>query len=69
MNEAKKIVQEQSELAQGFHQNKSRVSNLNDVSVLPDLCLSHQRQLSVMLENHNKLRDIRKRCAKVQYPF
>lgn len=65
MAQTKKLVHDQSELAQGFHQNKTRVSNLNDDSVLPDLCDSHRRQLVVMLQNHNQLRDIRRRCTKV----
>ena len=65
LNQAKKHVQSQSELAQGFQQNKTRCTNLNDESVLPDLCTSHQSQLRLMLNNHNQLRDIRKRCGKV----
>jgi len=31
--------------------------------VLPDLCTSHRRQLSVMLKNHHSLQDIHRRCA------
>lgn len=64
MQQTKRLVQEQGELAQGFLQNQSRASNLGDASVLPDLCTSHRRQLLVMLENHNQLRDIRRRCTK-----
>lgn len=66
MVQMKKLVHDQSELAQGFHQNKTRVSNLNDDSVLPDLCTSHREQLLVMLQNHNQLRDIRRRCTKAK---
>ncbi|XP_060815516.1 RB1-inducible coiled-coil protein 1 isoform X3 [Bombus pascuorum] len=66
MAQTKKLVQEQGELAQGFLQNQSRVNNLGDASVLPDLCTSHRRQLLVMLQNHNKLRDIRRRCTKAK---
>ena len=69
MLQMKKLVHEQNELAQGFNQNKVRVSNLNDDSVLPDLCTSHQEQLKVMLKNHNQLRDIRRRCTKVRVLF
>lgn len=67
LNEARLVVKHQSELAMGFSHNRSRVNNLGDASVLPDLSELHQGQLIVMLENHNKLRDIRKRCAKVKF--
>ncbi|XP_076764076.1 autophagy-related 17 isoform X2 [Xylocopa sonorina] len=66
MAQTKKLVHEQGELAQGFLQNQSRANNLGDPSVLPDLCTSHRRQLMVMLQNHNKLRDIRRRCTKAK---
>ena len=48
---------------QGFVQNQARARNLQDVSVLPDLCTSHRRQLGVMLKNHQTLQDIHRRCA------
>lgn len=66
MTQTKRLVQEQGELAQGFLQNQSRANNLGDASVLPDLCTSHRRQLIVMMHNHNKLRDIRRRCTKAK---
>ncbi|XP_076169221.1 autophagy-related 17 isoform X1 [Ptiloglossa arizonensis] len=66
MTQTKKLVHEQGELAQGFHQNQSRANNLGDASVLPDLCASHRRQLLVILQNHNQLRDIRRRCTKAK---
>lgn len=66
MAQTKKIVQEQSELAHGFLQNQNRTKIEGDASVLPDLCTSHKRQLTVMLNNHNQLRDIRRRCAKAK---
>ncbi|KAK9308806.1 hypothetical protein QLX08_001395 [Tetragonisca angustula] len=66
MTQTKRLVHEQGELAQGFLQNQSRANNLGDASVLPDLCTSHRRQLIVMLHNHNKLRDIRRRCTKAK---
>ncbi|XP_003707810.1 autophagy-related 17 isoform X1 [Megachile rotundata] len=66
MVQTKKLVHEQGELAQGFLQNQSRANNLGDASVLPDLCTSHRRQLLVMLQNHNQLRDIRRRCTKAK---
>ncbi|KAK2584450.1 hypothetical protein KPH14_006829 [Odynerus spinipes] len=66
MAQTKKLVHEQGELAQGFLQNQNRANNLGDASVLPDLCTSHRRQLLVMLQNHNQLRDIRRRCTKAK---
>lgn len=66
MAQTKKLVHEQSELAQGFVQNQTRANHLGDASVLPDLCTSHRRQLMVMLQNHNHLRDIRRRCTKAK---
>ncbi|XP_071450707.1 RB1-inducible coiled-coil protein 1-like isoform X2 [Hetaerina americana] len=66
MFEAKKIVQDQSDLTQAFVQNQNRAGNLGDVSILPDLCASHMRQLLVMLRNQQQLRDIRRRCTKAK---
>ncbi|XP_051970408.1 RB1-inducible coiled-coil protein 1 [Xyrauchen texanus] len=59
----KKLVNEQKELAQGFHANQMRAENLKDTSVLPDLCLSHANQLMIMLTNHRKLLDIKQKCT------
>lgn len=66
MFDARKIVQEQNDLAQSFSQNQARAANLGDQSILPDLCASHRSQLIVMLKNHKKLRDIRGRCGKAK---
>lgn len=66
MFDARKIVQEQNDLAQAFQQNQTRAANLGDNSILPDLCASHKSQLLVMLKNHKKLRDIRIRCGKAK---
>jgi RB1-inducible coiled-coil protein 1 len=66
MCEAKKIVDEQRDLAQAFYQNQTRASNLRDPSILPDLCASHKQQLEVMLKNHQKLRDYRRRCSRAK---
>lgn len=66
MFDARKIVQEQNDLAQAFQQNQARAANLGDQSILPDLCASHKSQLIVMLKNHKKLRDIRVRCGKAK---
>ncbi|KAK3611507.1 hypothetical protein CHS0354_016441 [Potamilus streckersoni] len=62
MSAARKIVQEQSDLAQGFVHNQNRVSNLKDKSILPDLCSSHKSQLLQMLKHHKKLREVKKKC-------
>lgn len=43
--------------------NQKRAENLKDTSVLPDLCLSHTNQLMIMLNNHQKLVDIKKKCT------
>lgn len=64
--DAKKLVQEQYELAQAFQQNQIRANNLGDASILPDLCASHCNQLVVMAENHKRLRDIRRRITKAK---
>ncbi|XP_063699943.1 RB1-inducible coiled-coil protein 1 isoform X2 [Culicoides brevitarsis] len=66
MFDAKKIVQEQSELSTAFHQNQMRAANIGDTSILPDLCASHKGQLMVMLQNHRRLYDIRRRCSKAK---
>uniref|UniRef100_A0A1B6EGD0 RB1-inducible coiled-coil protein 1 n=1 Tax=Clastoptera arizonana TaxID=38151 RepID=A0A1B6EGD0_9HEMI len=61
LKEVRNLLQEQTDLAKAFQQNSNRASNLGDVSILPDLCASHRRQLLVMLKNHQKIRDIRRR--------
>ncbi|XP_044742311.1 RB1-inducible coiled-coil protein 1 isoform X2 [Chrysoperla carnea] len=66
MCDAKRLVDEQADLAHSFLQNQNRASNLGDASILPDLCASHRRQLNVMLQNYNLLRDIRRRCNKAK---
>lgn len=49
-------------LFQGLVQNQTRVTNINDSSVLPDLCASHQHQLDVMLQKHLQLQEICRMC-------
>lgn len=66
MCEARKVVEEQRDLAQAFYQNQTRASNLRDPSILPDLCAHHQQQLQLMLKHHQKLRDLRRRCARAK---
>ncbi|XP_071802766.1 RB1-inducible coiled-coil protein 1-like [Asterias amurensis] len=62
LTNAQKVLQEQAEMAQGMVQNQTRASNLNDTSVLPDLCKSHQQQLTVMYKKHCQLVEISRRC-------
>ena len=64
--EARKKVSEQGELAQSLYQNQQRARNLNDTSILPDLCASHRQQLKVMIRHDEKLRDIRNRCSRAK---
>lgn len=66
MCDARKLVQDQKELSTAFQQNQTRANNLGDPSILPDLCLSHSNQLTVMLQNHNKLLDFEKRIMKAK---
>ena len=60
---ARKLVQEQSDMAQGFVQNQNRARSLSDPSVLPDLCQVHRGQMCAMLKNHQSMRDIKRRCT------
>lgn len=66
MYNARRIVQEQNELAQSFQQNQIRARTLGDNSILPDLCQSHRSQLLLMVDNHKKIRDLRRRCVKAK---
>lgn len=66
MCEARKLEQDQRELSTAFQQNQTRAGHLGDPSILPDLCLSHSSQLTVMLQNHNKLLDFEKRIMKAK---
>ncbi|XP_075524747.1 uncharacterized protein LOC142557066 isoform X1 [Dermacentor variabilis] len=63
MARARKLEQDQQEHLQSFVQNQSSFSRLKDPSVLPDLSESHVKQLKIMLQNHEGLRDIRRRCV------
>ncbi|CAB3385660.1 Hypothetical predicted protein [Cloeon dipterum] len=62
----KRYVQEQEEHSIGLNQNLQRLSKLGDETILPDLCQTHSRHLSVMLKNHQQMRDILKRCTKAK---
>ncbi|XP_071496470.1 RB1-inducible coiled-coil protein 1-like [Diadema antillarum] len=60
--QARRLLTEQAEMAQGLVQNQTRASNVKDPSVLPDLCLSHQQQLTVMYKKHLQLAEMSRRC-------
>ncbi|XP_071147392.1 RB1-inducible coiled-coil protein 1-like [Mytilus edulis] len=62
LSSGKRVVQEQGDMAQGFVQNQNRVSALKDKSILPDLCSSHKKQLLVMVNNHKKIQETKKKC-------
>ncbi|EFA03165.2 hypothetical protein TcasGA2_TC013085 [Tribolium castaneum] len=62
MVDAKRYVNEQMRLAESFQRNQSRASQVKEASILPALCATHLQQLDVLLENHNRLRDITRRC-------
>ncbi|XP_050497686.1 RB1-inducible coiled-coil protein 1 isoform X4 [Diabrotica virgifera virgifera] len=66
MREAKKYMKNQAELAQSFANNQNRASNTKDASVLPDLCMSHKKQLQMMAFNHTQICDIRRRCTRAK---
>lgn len=66
MCQAKKIVCDQAEYSQAFYQNQLRASNLRDPSIFVDLCKGHQHQLQIMLQNHQQLRDIRRKCVQAK---
>ncbi|KAH9515961.1 Autophagy- protein 11 [Dermatophagoides farinae] len=55
---AKKNYEKQGILTKGFKQNQSRISDLKDPSILPDLCQNHSEQLQTMLNNHLELIDL-----------
>ncbi|RZB40644.1 RB1-inducible coiled-coil protein 1, partial [Asbolus verrucosus] len=66
MAEAKHSVNEQMDLAKAFVRNQNRTSQFKEASVLPDLCATHLQQLNVLLDNHNHLRDITRRCIRAK---
>lgn len=61
MFDAKKVFDKQGILTKGLTQNQSRMTDLRDPSILPDLCHSHKEQLEVMLKQHNELLGIKSR--------
>ncbi|XP_053672336.1 RB1-inducible coiled-coil protein 1 [Anopheles nili] len=60
---AKKILQEQNELAKGIQNNHARANTIGDTSVLPDLCEMHRNHLNLMKKNHTELLEYRRRCT------
>jgi RB1-inducible coiled-coil protein 1 len=64
--DAKKLVAEQSDLAQALQMNQNSASRAGDASILPDLCAPHRNQFAQLMRNNKKLRDIRAKCAKAK---
>lgn len=67
MVDAKKVVEEQSQLALSFQNNRERFSKIKDSTLLPDLSASHKQQLQMMLTNHKKMSDYRNRCIRAKH--
>lgn len=67
MVDAKKVVEEQTQLALSFRNNRERFSKIKDSTLLPDLSASHKQQLQMMLSNHKKMSDYRNRCIKAKH--
>lgn len=67
MDDAKKVVDEQNQLASSFQSNRERFSKIKDLTLLPDLSASHKQQLQMMLANHKKMNDYRNRCVKAKH--
>jgi RB1-inducible coiled-coil protein 1 len=63
MKDVKDVVGVQGKLAESFQRNQNRASQFKEASVLPDLCNTHQQQLKVLLENHERVRNITQRCV------
>ena len=66
MDDTKKVVEDQGQLAASFQSNRERFSKVKDSSLLPDLSESHKQQLQIMLGNHKKMIDVRNRCIKAK---
>lgn len=66
MVDAKKVVDEQSQLSSSFQNNRERFSKIKDSTLLPDLSASHKQQLQMMLSNHKKMSDYRERCIRAK---
>lgn len=52
--------------ATSFQLNQTNANKLGDPTIFPNLCESHSSQLQSMLDNHRKLRDIRRRISKAK---
>lgn len=66
MHEARKYFDKQNILMKGFSQNHTRLTDCRDMSILPDLCQTHQEQLKTMLANHHYLYDSKYKCLKAK---
>lgn len=67
MMDARRVVDDQNQLALSFQNHRESFSRAKDLSVLPDLSKSHKPQLELMLSNHKKICDYRNRCVKAKH--
>ncbi|XP_076271166.1 autophagy-related 17 isoform X7 [Rhynchophorus ferrugineus] len=67
LSKIKKYVEHQSDMAQAFQQNRNSASQAKDLSILPDLCTTHERQLEYIKKYHQKLMDDRDRVIKAKH--
>ncbi|XP_046677247.1 RB1-inducible coiled-coil protein 1-like [Homalodisca vitripennis] len=58
LNKLSCLVKEQGDLAEAMDMNSRKANMLGDTSILPDLCMSHRRQLIIMQRNHGKIMEI-----------
>lgn len=66
MLDARRVVDDQNQLASSFQNHRESFSKAKDATVLPDLSKSHKPQLELMLSNHKKICDYRNRCVKAK---
>ncbi|CAG5117847.1 unnamed protein product, partial [Candidula unifasciata] len=65
LNEAKRITQEQNDMAQGFLNQQARLSSTQSPAlILPDLCRSHQQQLQQMLDRQQRIETLQNNFKK-----
>lgn len=66
MMDARRVVEDQNQLASSFQNHRESFSKAKDNTVLPDLSKSHKPQLELMLSNHKKICDYRSRCVRAK---
>eukprot|EP00118_Oscarella_pearsei_P025611 m.308468 g.308468 ORF g.308468 m.308468 type:complete len:998 (+) comp44045_c0_seq1:170-3163(+) len=60
------VEQEQSVVAQGWKKNLERAKTVQDPTIYPDLCASHDIQLEHLANNHQKLKQFKMRFFKAK---